>query len=119
MATRTAMQVHFLHRHVRDTVIILEEVKLPHPECPCYDMLVPRRDLNRRHLVTSQCVKGEERKRRRLAEEELWKSLKRSFQAYVEPLETVMCFNYMRRVLTAGGDDWPELASNLRKARNI
>ena len=30
--TRTAMRVHFLHRHVRDTVVILEEVTPPpHP----------------------------------------------------------------------------------------
>ena len=30
-ATRTAMRVHFLHRNVRDTVVFLEEVNLPHP----------------------------------------------------------------------------------------
>ena len=32
-ATRTAMRVHFLHRHVLDTVVILEEGNLPHPRC--------------------------------------------------------------------------------------
>ena len=31
--TRTAMRVHFWRRHVRDTVIILEEGNLPHPRC--------------------------------------------------------------------------------------
>ena len=31
--TRTAMRVHFWCRHVRDVVIILEEVNLPHPRC--------------------------------------------------------------------------------------
>ena len=30
-ATRTAMRVHFLHRHVLETVVILEEGNLPHP----------------------------------------------------------------------------------------
>ena len=30
-ATRTAIRVNFLHRHVRDTVIILEDVNLHHP----------------------------------------------------------------------------------------
>ena len=29
--TRTSMWVHFLHRHVWDTVFILEEVNLSHP----------------------------------------------------------------------------------------
>ena len=40
-AIRKAMRLHFLHRHVRDTVVILELGNLPHPQCPCCDMLVP------------------------------------------------------------------------------
>ena len=42
LATRTAMRVHFVHRHVQDTVVILEEVNLPHPQCPRCDLQVPR-----------------------------------------------------------------------------
>ena len=34
LATRTAMRVHFVHRHVHDTVVILEEGNLPLPRCP-------------------------------------------------------------------------------------
>ena len=30
---RSTMWVHFLHRHVLDTVVNMEEVKLPHPRC--------------------------------------------------------------------------------------
>ena len=70
MALRTAMWVQFLHRHVLDIVVILEEVKSPHPRCGRCDMLVPRWDLNARHSATVQCVRGAERKRRRLAEAE-------------------------------------------------
>ena len=32
-ATRTVMWVHFLHQHVLDTVIILEEGNLSHQRC--------------------------------------------------------------------------------------
>ena len=39
-STRTAMRVHFWHRHIRDTVVILEEGNLPHPLCLLCDMLV-------------------------------------------------------------------------------
>ena len=67
LATRTAMQVHFVNRHVQDTVLMLEKGNLPHPRCPRCDMRVPRKALNGRHLGTAQCVKGAERKRRRLA----------------------------------------------------
>ena len=99
------MQVHFFHRHVRDTVIILEDGNLPHPRRPQFDMLVPWRALNRRHLSTAQRVKGAESKRRRLTEEELQESPERAFQAYGEPLETVTSFKYLGRVLTTGEDN--------------
>ena len=70
-ATRAAMRVHFLHRHVQDTLVILKEGNPPHPWCPQCDMLFPWRALNGRHLVTAHCARGAERKRRRLVEEEL------------------------------------------------
>ena len=63
VATRTAMRVHFVHRHVLDTVVILEEGNFPHPQSARCNMQVPRRELNGRHPVTAQCHKGAERKR--------------------------------------------------------
>ena len=80
-------------------------------------MMVPCHALNGRHLVTSQCTKVAERKCRRLSEEELRESSQRAFQAYGEPLETVTSFKYIGRVLTAGDDDCPAVAGNLRNAR--
>ena len=69
--TRTAMRVHFCRRHVRDTVIILEEGNLPHPRCENCDMLVPWRSLNGRHKDIAMCRSGAERKRRRDTEAEI------------------------------------------------
>ena len=66
--TRTAIRVHFLQRHVLKTVVILEEVNLPHPRCARCDMLVPRQDLNGSHPAIAQFVRGAHRKRRRLVE---------------------------------------------------
>ena len=80
------MQVHFLHRHVLDTVVIMEEGNLPHPRCARCDTLVPRRALNGRHLATAQCARGAERKRQRLAEAETRESSERAFEAYREPI---------------------------------
>ena len=48
-----------------------------------------------------------------MAEEELWESSERAFQAYAEPLENVTTFKYLGRVMTEGDDDWPEMAGNL------
>ena len=65
------MWVHFVHRHVHDTVVILEEGNLPLPRYPRCNLQVSRKALNGRHLETSQCRTGTERKRQRLAEAEM------------------------------------------------
>ena len=53
VATRTAMWLLFLHRHVLDAVVILEEGNFRHPQCAQCDTLVPRRALNGRHPATA------------------------------------------------------------------
>ena len=98
------MQMHFSNRHVRDIVIILEEGNLPQPRCPRWDMLVPWRELNGRHHATTQCAKGAQRKMRRMAEAELRESTERAFKAYGKPLENMLGFKYLGRVMTAGDD---------------
>ena len=47
------MRVNFWYQHVRDTVVILEEGNLLHPQCPMCDMLVPWRTLNGTHQRTA------------------------------------------------------------------
>ena len=76
------MQVHFVHRNVHDTVVILEEGTPPLPRCPRCDLQVSRKALNGRHLETSQCRTGTERKRRRLAEAEMGVTSEKAFHAY-------------------------------------
>ena len=83
------MRVHFVHRNVLDTVVMLEEGNFPHPRCARCDMQVPRRALNRRHPGTKQCLKGEERKIRRLEETETRENLDRAFEEYGAPIESV------------------------------
>ena len=82
-------RVKIPRRHVRDTVIILEEGNLPHPRCENCDMLVPWRALNGRHKDTAMCRSGAERKRLRLAEAEIRESTDMAFEAYREQLESV------------------------------
>ena len=80
------MRVHFLHRHVLYTLVILEEGNLSQPRLPRCDMLVSRRALNGRHPATAYCARGAEQKRRRLAEVELRESTDRNFEAFGELL---------------------------------
>ena len=92
VAMSTSMRVHFVHRNVLNTVVMLEEVNFPHPRCARCDMQVPRRALNGRHPGTAQCLKEAERKRRRLAETETRENQERAFEAYGAPIESAMEF---------------------------
>ena len=42
-----------------------------------------------------------------------------AFEVYGKQLNTVPSFKYLGRILTAGEDDFPEVAGNLGKARKI
>ena len=87
VVTRIVMGVHFVHRHVLDTVVMLEEENFPHPRCARCNMQAPLRALNGRHPGTSQCLKGAERKRQRLADMEARENSERAFEAYRAPIE--------------------------------
>ena len=114
---RTVMRVHFWHRHVRNTVVILDEVNLPHPKCPQYDILVPWKSLNGTHICTPYFTLGAEQKRRRLAAEEEREVTARAFSAYGCPLEMVTSFRYLGRVILEADEDWPEVVTKSYRAR--
>ena len=80
------MRVHYVQRHAH------EEGNLPLPRCPRCNLQVSRKALNRRHLGTSQCRAGTERKRRRLAEAEMRKTLEKAFHAYGKQMRAVTEF---------------------------
>ena len=116
---RTAMRVHFCHRHVRDTVVILEEVNLPHPWCPLCDMLVMCKTLNLTHRCTAQCTRGAEQRRRQLAAEEEMEVTARDFSAYGNPLEMLTSFKYLGRVISSTDNNWPVVVRNLTWEKTV
>ena len=99
--TRTAIRFHFLHRHVRYTVIILKDVNIPHLRCPRCEMLVTWNSLNGQHVTTAQCDKGVERKMCWLSIDEIRDSTEQAFQSYSRPIKTVASFKYLGRIITA------------------
>ena len=52
-SNRTNLRVQFAHRHVRDTIVILEEGNPPYPRCPMCDMFMSHKSLNSPHLATA------------------------------------------------------------------
>ena len=103
--------------HMRDTVVtIKEEIQLL-PYCPKCDTFFTWRALNSRHHATVMCARGEERIPKRRKEEEARRSTAVEFQAYGIPLEAVLEFKYLGRVLTDSDEKCPFVVVNLRKAR--
>ena len=66
----TYLHIHFVHRHVQDTILILEEYNLPQHHFLVWNMIVPWEPLKRLQYTTSLWVRGEERKTQRLVDEE-------------------------------------------------
>ena len=86
---------------------LLDVGNLSHHLCPQCDMLVTWKAPNRWNVITDQCDKGAERKRWRLAEEEIRESAERTFQAYSRHLATVTLFKYLGWILMAADKYWP------------
>ena len=98
-------------------MVMLKEGNFPHPRCARCNMQIPQRSLNVRHLGTVQCLKGAERKIRRLVEKETRENSERVLEAYGAPIKSVSEFKYLGRILAATDDDWPAVVGNLGKAR--
>ena len=85
---RANLWVHFLHRHVWDKIVILEEGNCHHhhPRCPKCDMFVPWTAFNWRHSDTDLCERGSDKKLRRMEEKEAREGAALAFNAYGQPL---------------------------------
>ena len=79
--------------HVQDMLVFLEEGNHPLPRCTKCDMFFTQRELNGIHQAMAMCARGEERRLKRLQEEEARLSMVVAFEAYVRPLEMVTTFN--------------------------
>ena len=93
--------------------MILEEGNRPYPRYPKCDMFVSHKALNGQHLTTAFLRRGEERKRRRLAEEEVQAGTDMDITSYGIPLSPFTSFKYLGRVLSAADDNWPAVVHNL------
>ena len=100
-SSQTALWFHFVHFHVRNTTVVLEEGNQPHLLCHSCGMFVPWKALHSHHPVMEICAKGMERKRRWRVEEDTHAGFVTVFQSYGRPIAMVSLFKYPGRVLTA------------------
>ena len=115
--THNNLRVHSVHLHVHYTIVIMEEGNLPHPRCPACDLFVPWEALNLRHPATALCSRVEDRKRRRLVEEEAREGAVVAFWDYNRTLKTVLSFKYLWRLLTSTYEKFPSIIADIWKSR--
>ena len=115
---RVGLRMHFVNCHMQDTMMVVDDVNPPHPQCPCCDMLVLWTALNFLHTNNAQCTKGEEWNQCRLVVEENRADTERSFRENGRPLTMVLTFNYLGRIIMASDNEWKLVVGNLCEAQN-
>ena len=69
-------------------------------------MFVSWTETNNNHTTTALCAQVADRNPKQLKEEEARVGSAAAFQAYGQPLETVMSFNYLGHLLTTTDNYW-------------
>ena len=90
--SRFNLQVHFLHLHLQDVIVILEEVNRPHPQCPYCNMFIPWTAINWQKFATALFMQGVEPNFKILKGQESQEGDVLYFKGCVHPLAMVSCF---------------------------
>ena len=80
-------------------------------------MFVSNKALNSRHLTVAFCIRGAERKRCCLLDEEAQAVVEEAFKSYGIPLVPVNSFRYLGIFFSVDDDDWLVAVRNLCKAQ--
>ena len=51
------LQVDFVHRHVEDTILVLNKGPFPHPWCKQFNMFISQGSMDAVHLGTIMCTR--------------------------------------------------------------
>ena len=108
-----------MHRHIKYTLIILDEENFLHPRCKHCGIFVPRLTSQNSHPNKEICKRGADRKRQRLATEESRRATDQVIMAQKVPLYTVHVFKYFDRLFPNNDDDWPTVHADIFKYPNI
>ena len=109
----TNLQIHFVHRHMQNTVVITEEGNRPQPRFLDCDIFVPWAELNCCYPTMTLFSRGLDKKKRRIVKKDDRVGTVKAFRAYDRPLETVSSFKYTRRLLTSTCKYRTEVITNI------
>ena len=105
--------MYFMHWHMEDTIFILNEGTISHPQCGQYNILILREPLEAGKFSTKICKRGAEQNNRRLADASTWKATRTEFRGQYYVLERVERFKYLFRILSYENSEWKDMTGNL------
>ena len=114
---RFSLRRHFMHRHILDTLIIIEEGILPRcDQCGMFITTDSPSELTR-HQNTKICRSGA--KQYAAHHQEILQCSARHVRFIVDgrELENVPSFRYLGRMLCNDDNDWLAVSTNIKKAR--
>ena len=109
------IDMYFMHWHMEDTIFILNEGTISHPQCGQYNILILREPLEAGQFSTKICKRGAEQNNRRLADASTWKATRTEFRGHYYVLERVERFKYLFRILSYENSEWKDMTGNLWK----
>ena len=116
------LREHFMFRHFRSRIAVVQEVREPLPRCDMCGMHMPAGRLIR-HLWTERCDRNNQMSLRRrdveIAAKCVGATLSLTGDYGAEILEVVDYFNYLGRILHRTDEDWPEVRRNIGRARQV
>ena len=120
--TSEILREHFMYRHWKVKVAVVQEVPAPLPWCDQCEMHIPASRLfNHRHM--DKCNKATERYIMRIDVEMAARCSDMEFSLYGEEggdvVEVVENFRYLGRTLDQMDDDFPEVSENIMCARSV
>jgi hypothetical protein len=115
--THANLRRHFMYRHPKDTLVVLEEGLVPLPRCELCGMHVTPATLSSSHRQMTLCREGADRARQRSALEDARRAREVVLSIQGVQLKSASVFKYLGRPLSSTDDDWPAVYHNLSKAR--
>jgi exonuclease III len=110
---RGRMRKHFRARHIWDTIIVEEEGRLPR----CVGCGLFQRNVGLKHQQTADCIRWTKTRKDRETDKVNKETVAETvFYVQDVPIETVMEFKYLGRVVKNDDGDWPAVIQNVKKA---
>ena len=112
--SHTNLHIHYIHRHLEDTIVVLNKGPCPHPWRNQCNIFIPQKKMLARHLGTTILNRVSELKHRHLASTTTQIEATTEFWVWNQVLEKLDTFKYLDMMLYFYEIEWPMVDRNLQ-----